>query len=231
MLYFLDTEFIENGQTIDLISIGIISDDGREYYAINKNYNFIEADKWVRENVLKPIGLDYGLLEKFELNLESGLFEKLESKRNETLTEREKLYKQNKKYIKSKTFIKEEILKFLGYCNGLFFPPQKIDAPIIIERESDKPEFWADYCSYDWVVFCQLFGTMMDLPKGFPMYCNDIQQLWRTKGCPQLPKQKTTEHNALEDAKYVKTLYEFLTNIKKKKKIEVLFSSIFFYYF
>lgn len=30
---------------------------------------------------------------------------------------------------------------------------------------------------YDWVVLCQLYGTMMDLPKGWPMYCRDVKQL------------------------------------------------------
>ena len=53
MKYFLDTEFIEGTQkswfgintkpTIDLISIGIVAEDGREYYAISKDFNLKEA--------------------------------------------------------------------------------------------------------------------------------------------------------------------------------------------
>lgn len=31
--YFYDTEFIEDGKTIDLISIGVVCEDGREFYA------------------------------------------------------------------------------------------------------------------------------------------------------------------------------------------------------
>jgi hypothetical protein len=55
MRYFLDTEFIEGTQkvpsffrskttkpTIDLISIGIVSEDNREYYA-NKTENFLKV--------------------------------------------------------------------------------------------------------------------------------------------------------------------------------------------
>ena len=34
MRYFYDTEFLEDGETIDLISIGIVAEDGREYYAV-----------------------------------------------------------------------------------------------------------------------------------------------------------------------------------------------------
>ena len=33
MKFFLDTEFIEDGRTIDLLSIAIVCEDGREYYA------------------------------------------------------------------------------------------------------------------------------------------------------------------------------------------------------
>jgi hypothetical protein len=32
---YYDTEFIEDGQTIELISIGMVADNGNEYYAIN----------------------------------------------------------------------------------------------------------------------------------------------------------------------------------------------------
>jgi hypothetical protein len=33
-LYFLDTEFIEGERTVDLVSIAVVADDKREYYAI-----------------------------------------------------------------------------------------------------------------------------------------------------------------------------------------------------
>lgn len=53
MKYFYDTEFIEDGKTIDLISIGIVAEDGREYYAISTEFNKRKASDWVKENVLK----------------------------------------------------------------------------------------------------------------------------------------------------------------------------------
>lgn len=52
MKYFFDTEFIENGETIDLVSIGIVSEIGRTYYAISKEFDPTKADSWVIENVL-----------------------------------------------------------------------------------------------------------------------------------------------------------------------------------
>jgi len=52
MKYFLDTEFIEYPCTIDLISIGIVREDGQEYYAINKECDWSKANSWVREHVI-----------------------------------------------------------------------------------------------------------------------------------------------------------------------------------
>ena len=35
MRYFYDCEFIEDGTTIDLVSIGIVAQDGRELYLVS----------------------------------------------------------------------------------------------------------------------------------------------------------------------------------------------------
>jgi hypothetical protein len=75
-----------------------------------------------------------------------------------------------------------------------------------------KPEFWGYYADYDWVVFCQMFGAMIDLPKGWPMYCRDIKQLSDMLGDPSLPQQGKGEHNALADARWNKVAYEFLVD-------------------
>lgn len=55
MRFFYDTEFIEDGHTIDLVSIGIVSEDGREYYAVSTDADHSKANKWVRENVLNQL--------------------------------------------------------------------------------------------------------------------------------------------------------------------------------
>ena len=57
MRYFIDTEFIEDGRTIDLISIGIVDESDREYYAINSNCQFDRANEWVQKNVYPSIGI------------------------------------------------------------------------------------------------------------------------------------------------------------------------------
>ena len=55
MNYFLDTEFIEYPRSIDLISIGIVAEDGRELYMVNSDCNLDRASDWVVENVLKKM--------------------------------------------------------------------------------------------------------------------------------------------------------------------------------
>lgn len=50
--YFVDTEFIEYPSTIDLISIGIVDEDGKQFYRVNKEANLDQASKWVIDNVL-----------------------------------------------------------------------------------------------------------------------------------------------------------------------------------
>ena len=82
-----------------------------------------------------------------------------------------------------------------------------------VQREDEKAEFWGYYADYDWVVTAQMFGTMMDLPNGWPMYCRDIKQLCDSLGNPKLPEQVSTEHNALADALWNKEAYEFLAGV------------------
>ena len=55
MRYFYDTEFIDNGRTIELISIGVAAEDGREYYAISTEFDPDRAGSWVRKHVLPKL--------------------------------------------------------------------------------------------------------------------------------------------------------------------------------
>ena len=50
--YFTDTEFIEDGRTIDLLSIAIVAEDGRELYAESSEADMSRANDWVREHVI-----------------------------------------------------------------------------------------------------------------------------------------------------------------------------------
>jgi hypothetical protein len=50
--YFMDTEFYEDGRTIDLISIGVVCSNGTRYYAESSEARHDLVSPWVRDNVL-----------------------------------------------------------------------------------------------------------------------------------------------------------------------------------
>lgn len=70
------------------------------------------------------------------------------------------------------------------------------------------PEFWANYGAYDWVLLCQLYGPMIDLPEGWPMFVRDIQQK-KTHPKQWLPRPRVA-HHCLSDAISVKERWEYL---------------------
>ena len=55
MRYFYDCEFIEDGTTIELVSVGIVAEDGREFYAVSTDFDASAAGPWVRRNVLPKL--------------------------------------------------------------------------------------------------------------------------------------------------------------------------------
>lgn len=182
--YFLDTEFIEDGKTIDLISIGIVSEDGRKLYLQNAECDFSKASDWVWRNVF-PHLIHFDMrgrracvssVETYDSGLGRRTFTTC-AKPCPWATRRE---------------IRDSVLDF---CS--------------VEKHGG-PEFWGYFADYDWVVFCQLFGTMMDLPEGFPMYCRDLKQWADQIGDIRIPKPEVEIHHALADAEWVKKAYDFL---------------------
>jgi len=183
--YFLDTEFIEDGKTIDLISLALVCEDGRVLYLQNIECQFAKASDWVWRNVF--IHLNH-----FHM---SGARE-CTPKIGET-----------KEFIGGLT-------GFNHKCGGKDGPCPWATRNEIREAVLDfcnpdkygKPEFWGYYADYDWVVFCQLFGRMIELPEGFPMYCHDLKQIaYEIKF--RLPRPEKEIHNALVDALQVKEWY------------------------
>lgn len=80
------------------------------------------------------------------------------------------------------------------------------------------PDFWAWYGAYDHVALCSLFGSMIDLPKNFPMFTQDLKQLHKQKGSPSMPYQMEGKHNALDDARFNVTRYNYLITLPDKIK-------------
>ncbi len=83
-------------------------------------------------------------------------------------------------------------------------------------KTEDNVKFYGYYADYDWVVFCWLYGRMMDLPKSFPWFCIDLKQTLNEKGNPNIKHIKDMNkdvHNALSDAKFNMNLHEYLNEL------------------
>lgn len=53
--YFYDCEFIEDGRIIDLVSIGVVDEREREFYAVSTEFDASRALPWVRRHVLDKL--------------------------------------------------------------------------------------------------------------------------------------------------------------------------------
>lgn len=218
MKYFIDTEFLEGTQTkrflgfpvgktkptIDLISIGIVAEDGREYYAISKDFNLKEAwNRWQFKNVKCASGYwdnekdalyrknsnilikkEYWIRENVlkpiheDLCKQVGIYGKTYHSDLFTAFTYKSMKRLIKWYGKTNKQIAEEIKQFTQYefykVDNTLQSDSVVSAAILNGRYN--PQFYAHYADYDWVAFCWLFGNMDNLPKGFPMYCIDLKQ-------------------------------------------------------
>src|SRR3990167_10259842 len=169
MRFWYDTEFLEDGKTIELISIGIVCENEATYYAVNSDMQVdrIVEDTWMKANVWPhlPIRMN-GDHPTIFLDMHSA-------------------------EVKPKWVIANEVREFLtGIRNN----------------DGTPVELWADYAAYDHVVLAPLWGKMISLPEGIPMWTHDLRQLWEQAGCPEFPDfvlsdEPAPEHHALADAR------------------------------
>ena len=244
MKYFLDTEFLEGTQkkwfgetkpTIDLISIGLVEEDGREYYAISKDFNIKEA--WNRYDLVKDGFRDMGLTPNYKKvywlrdNVLKSIWEELTNRfaleeykanvisctvgYNPPMKFTYKNFKNLiKKYGKTNNQIAKEVKHFVANR-----PIEANKEQWILDYDTKDVSFYGYYADYDWVVFCWLFGKMIDLPKGFPMFAFDIQQqieeykINKEQLLKEVPQINC--HNSLHDAIWNKDAYNW---IQKKIK-------------
>lgn len=182
-LFFFDTEFYENGETITPISFGFVKEGNplTPLYLVNADFdrNWMEKD-----------AVERGSEETIEF-LNNNVFNNLNSNKSNTLQ------------MKS---IKRILVEYLG------------EAPIL----------WTSTGCYDWVLFCQLFGRMLDLPEGYPFSCKDTAFLKSMFPDVQVDKSKMKkyteageEHNALYDAYEVRLKYWAYKNHIDKNKIPI----------
>lgn len=236
MNYYLDTEFNEDftkpffgrrRHFIDLISIGLVSEDGREYYAVSRDFDLNAA--WNKHNLLNPLQMgdepekEYWLRDNVLRPLHAHLVRNIhgDMKNTDYFNDlRTFSYTSLKSLIstygKTREQIAAEIECFTAEYAGNPAPLSSSDLFRGVRKRNKEfpPVFYAYYADYDWVVFCSLFGKMIDLPEGYPYYCRDLKQMldelnlddhWKDLNVPQ-----GNEHHALADAQWNRKLYKMM---------------------
>jgi hypothetical protein len=175
-LYFY-TEFTGLHQKTTLISIGVIAENGKTFYAELTDYDKTQIHDWLQTNVIDNL------------------------------------------YLKNSGVSSTDV-EYVGDVNGL---------KIALEnwfKQFDKVEIWSDCLSYDWVLFCQIFGHAFNIPKNIYYIPFDICTLFICKGIDAdiqreefaygdikdetflfEKSQEYKKHNALWDAKVIKDCY------------------------
>ena len=141
---WFDTEFHDDGTRVQLISLGLVTSDGREYYAENSENDRTTATPWLRQHVLPQLQ------------------------------------------------------------QGSERPRKRIADDLRALVGSAKPEFWAWFGEYDWIVLRQVFGDLMAWPAGWPLSHMNLEQ-WRLHlAAPPLVQADGPQlHHALADARWL----------------------------
>jgi len=160
MNVFFDMEFTGLHQRTTPISIGLVSEDGQEFYAVFTDYDREQIDPWIAENVIANIG--------------------------------------ESRVIGDTAYVVFLLRKWL--------------------TQFDQAVMWSDVYAYDWVLFCELFGGALKVPKNVYYIPFDLATLFvanyidpdvnREEYAKMEVESKYWKHNALWDAMVIKACYE-----------------------
>jgi hypothetical protein len=186
--YFIDTEFCDTGVALELISLGVVCECGDELYVQHSDFSNEDVSAWVKDNVFPQLAV----------------------------CPDDEVYRDRYGIPARPSDPPNEYHMGVGRCKDKECPWRSQveirDAILDFFNPSDPIELWGWCSGYDFVAFCQIFGTMMDLPSFFPHYIRDFQQVLDDRGITdeELPQQEDGKHNALEDARYLEKLWGYI---------------------
>lgn len=193
---FLDTEFTALQKDADLISIGIVSEDGKCFYAEADDYDESKITPWVKKHVIDNLIFKKGEIPK-----------PYTASRTEDNPIPNNLYKgYDVAFVGNKKEIRDELCVWLSQ--------------FVVKNKDTKLEFWSDCLAYDWVLFNDIFGETFQTPNYVYYIPFDICTLFKIKGIdPDISREEFIKnsvegikHNSLYDAKVIKACYEKLIN-------------------
>jgi hypothetical protein len=204
---FFDTEFTGLHKNTTLISIGIVSECGKSFYAELNDYDKSQVDTWLQDNVINNLIMSA---------LPEGQMEYYTCSRSKDNPLGNDIHKGCSIQMRcDKTLLKEELTKWLA--------------------QFESVEMWSDCLAYDWVLFNDIFGTAFDIPINVYYIPFDICSFLHLRGYdPDINREEFADgyidtenysikpeiivkHNALWDAYVIKGCYNRLCNEKPKK--------------
>ncbi len=209
MKYFMDTEFNQEVDPVELISIGIKAEDDRELYAIAQ-FSREACDTWLHKNVLPILDRQWDIIHPTTICLGGNSTSGVRRRRTE----------------------RRDLRAEATECGGVdWTPPSNTPPPPGVPHAEiadaitafvgldPKPEFWGYFADYDWFLFTRLWGRSgwMKMPRKFPRLCMDLKQYAIHLGVQKLPTPFKPEHHALVDARWTKHAFEFLMTHQHRK--------------
>jgi hypothetical protein len=185
MKIFHDWEFLELGpeDPVRPLSVGMVREDGAELYLVVKDL------PTVRDVLVHHPWLCENVLPMLPVNL-NGHYPSYDQDHPDIV------------HVKERALCAAIIRQFvLG--TGSY--------PYADGYDGSAVELWGWYSAYDHVCLAQMFGKMVDLPHGFPMYTHDLKQECDRLGMHDLPRMPgAREHHPLDDAREIKWRHDHL---------------------
>ncbi len=186
MRIFFDSEFTGLHKATTLISIGFVSESGREFYAEITDYDESQIDLWIQENVIA--------------------------------------------HLSETAQLGESITYHTGSDNGISLHGRH-DREMVHQwlitwfAQFGQVQLYSDCLSFDWVLFCDLFGNAFEIPDNVSPAPHDINQDIAAhlgisdREAFDVDREEfagmtdgAIKHNALWDAKVIRGCWERIAN-------------------
>lgn len=216
-LLFFDAEFTGLCKDTTLISLGIVADNGKKFYAEFTDFNWDYVDDWIQKNVLDNL-----ILKKFYPYGGKEIEEQMEEWKNEEY-EISNLPTMNTACLLFETKrTKDDFTEIVGDCDWI--------RKALLEwfSQFDSIQFVSDVCHYDFVLLIDLLTrgkSALDLPDNISAVCHDINSdiakhygISDKEAFDKSREEIVSElcgneiegakHNALYDAEVIKAIWE-----------------------
>lgn len=183
MKIFFDTEFTGLHKDTTLISLGMISEDGRRFYAEFNDYDKTQVNKWIMDNVIAYMSFKDDYIPDLPISSCSSYAMKADTA---TIKSRLIDWLNQFEYVELVSDVSHyDMVLFINIFGTAFDLPNHV-CPACI----DINQMIADYHEVD-------IATAFDVSREEMLKVNDI-------------KIKGNKHNALYDAKVIRALYNLM---------------------